>query len=272
MLSDRQCQQLRDYVRSGGSLMASFETSLYDENLKPRVDFGLAELMDVSKASDVVGTNGNAYSARIESVGASQQHALLDGFTNTAWLAGSQNRIPLKPINQPLLTVVPGFVHYPPELAYPTQPHTDEPAVVLRESGSSRTVWFPGDIERTYWLTGHEDLLRLLHNAIGWVSHDERIVHVEGPGFLEMFCWETGPGYAVHLLNYTDPAAQHGWLRNVDPLGLQTITMRLPSGVTAKSVELLRAGKSPSFSMHEQTLQFTVPALDDYEVAAITVV
>ncbi len=34
MLSDRQCQQLHDYVHSGGSLMASFETSLYDENLK----------------------------------------------------------------------------------------------------------------------------------------------------------------------------------------------------------------------------------------------
>jgi hypothetical protein len=61
MLSDRQCQQLREYVRSGGSLMASFETSLYDENLKPRADFGLAELMGASKAADAVGTNGSAY-------------------------------------------------------------------------------------------------------------------------------------------------------------------------------------------------------------------
>ena len=66
MLSDRQCQQLRDYVHSGGSLMASFETSLYDEDLKPRADFGLADLMGVSKNGDVVGTNGNPYSARIE--------------------------------------------------------------------------------------------------------------------------------------------------------------------------------------------------------------
>ena len=167
--------------------MASFETSLYDENLKPRADFGLAELMGASKAGDVVGTNGNAYSARIESDGTSQPHALLDGFNNTAWLAGAQNRIPLRPIDKPLLTVVPGFVHYPPagSPAYPTQPHTSEPAVVLRQSGSSRTVWFPGDIERTYWLTGHGDLLRLLHDAIRWVSHDDTaIITVEGAGFL----------------------------------------------------------------------------------------
>ena len=44
MLSDRQCQQIRDYVQSGGSIMASFETGLYDENLNQRADFGLAEM------------------------------------------------------------------------------------------------------------------------------------------------------------------------------------------------------------------------------------
>ena len=49
MLSDAQCRQLRDYVRAGGSLMASFETSLYDENLKPRADFGLADLLGINK-------------------------------------------------------------------------------------------------------------------------------------------------------------------------------------------------------------------------------
>src|SRR5215475_15224732 len=44
MLSDRQCQQIRNYVGSGGSIMASFETGLYDENLQRREDFALADL------------------------------------------------------------------------------------------------------------------------------------------------------------------------------------------------------------------------------------
>jgi hypothetical protein len=270
MLSDRQCEQLRDYVHLGGSLMASFETSLYDEDLKPRADFGLADLMGVSKNGDVVGTNGNPYSARIEAPGASPPHPILQGFQNTNWLAGAQNRVPLKPVDAPLLTVIPGFVRYPPELAYPRSPHTTEPAVVLGESGASRTAWFPGDLERTYWLTGHGDILRLMLNTIRWVSHDERVVHVEGPGFLEIFCWETSPGYAIHLLNYTNANAQHGWLRSVNPVGPQKVTMRLPPGVKAKSVELLKAGLSLSFAFENQMLQFTVAALEDYEVAAIT--
>ncbi|HZL28897.1 MAG TPA: alpha-amylase family protein [Acidobacteriaceae bacterium] len=267
MLSDRQCRQLRDYVQAGGSLIASFETSLYDENLKPRTDFGLADLMGIGKSGDAIGTNGNAYSARIET----PTHPILDGFTNTTWIAGAQNRVPLNPTENPVLTVVPGFVRYPPELAYPPDPHTTEPAVVLRESGPSRTAWFPGDIERTYWITGHGDLLRLLHNTIRWATRDERVVHIDGPGLIEMFCWETAPGYAVHLLNYTNPSAHHGWLRSTHPLGPQKVTMKLPPGINVKSVELLKSGQRPSFAFQNQTLHFTIASLEDYEVAAITI-
>jgi hypothetical protein len=266
VLSDRQCDQIREYVRRGGSLMASFETGLYDEEMKPRADFGLADLLGIARAGDVVGTNGNAYYGRIE-----RQHPILAGFTNTNWIPGAQNRVPLKPVPDPVLTVVPGFVNYPPELAYPPVSHTLEPAVVLRESGASRIAWFPGDIEHSYWLTGHGDLLRLMHNTIRWITGDERAVGVEGDGFVEIFAWETAPGYAVHLLNYTNPNADHGWLRSVYPLGPQTVSLRLPPGVRAKSVDLLRGGQSVPFRMEAQTLSFTIPRVGDYEVAAITV-
>ena len=266
MLSDHQCQQIRDYVHSGGSVMASFETSLYDENLNQRADLGLADLFTVSKAGEVIGTNGNAYYGRIE-----RQHPILAGFTDTNWLPGAQNRLPLKSVEEPLLTVVPGFVQYPPELAYPSPSHTEEPALVLREVGYSRMAWFPGDIERTYWLTGHGDLLRLLHNTIRWITHDESIVHLQGEGFVEFFAWETSPGYTVHVLNYTNPNAFRSWMQAIDPIGPQTVSMTLPTGVTVKFVELLRTGRTVPFRAAGQFLTFTIPRVEDYEVAAITI-
>jgi hypothetical protein len=272
LLSDRQCQQLRDYVHSGGSIMASFETSLYDEDLKPRQDFALADLFGMSKASDVVGTNGNPYYARIEAPDAARSHPIVEGFGDTNWIPGAQNRVPLKPLENPVLSVVPGFVRYPPELAYPPLSHTNEPAVVLREAGASRLAWFPGDIERTYWLTGHGDLLRLVHNTVNWLTRKERVVSVEGTGFIEMFCWETSAGYAVHLLNYTDPSAHHGWIESIEPLGAQKVLMKLPPGVKVRAIELLRADQSLPFGLESQVLQFTIPSVGDYEVAAITVV
>jgi hypothetical protein len=271
MLSDAQCRQIREFVRSGGSVMASFETGHYDENLNRRADSGLAEVFGIHSAGDVVGTVGNAYYARIESPDGAHPHPVLKGFSNTNWVPGAKNRIPLRPVQKPVLTVVPGFVRYPPELAYPPVPRTDEPAVVLNEAGASRTAYFSGDIERSYWLTGHGDLLRLLHNTIGWITRDERIVDVEGDGFIEMFAWETGPGYAVHLLNYTNPDAQHGWLQGTYALGPQTVRMKLPNGVEVKSVELLRSGKAVRFSRKDRDLQFIIPGVEDYEVAAITI-
>jgi len=271
ILSDKQCQQLREYVTAGGSLMGSFETSLYDENLKPRADFGLAEVFGISKAGKAVGTNGNPYYAWIEKENAARAHAILAGFADTSWLPGAENRVPLNPVADPLLTVVPGFVRYPPELAYPPVARTSEPALVLRDSGSGRTAWFSGDVERTYWLTGHGDLLQLIHNTIRWLTHDERIVIVEGPGFVEMFCWETDPGYAVHLLNYTNPNTHYGWLRSIVKQGPQQVRMKVPSSMRVKAVDLLRAEKSAPFEMHGQDLGFAIPSLDDYEVAAITI-
>ena len=43
-LSTAQCAQLREYVRRGGSIVATHETSLYDEWGVRRADFGLADL------------------------------------------------------------------------------------------------------------------------------------------------------------------------------------------------------------------------------------
>ena len=266
VLSDEQCRQIRDYVGRGGSLMASFQTSLLDENLQPRADFGLADLFDVHRFGDVIGTNGNAYYARIEG-----QHPVLEGFSETNWIPGAENRQPVQCEGKPLLTVVPGFVQYPPELAYPPLSRTAEPAMVLRKTGESRLAWFPGDVERSYWLTGHGDLLRLMHNTLRWLTREERVVHVAGGGFVELFAWETAPGYAIHLLNYTNPNAHHGWVGDVYPLGPQQISLKLPAGVSVKKVELLRADDTIPFRQENQMLRLTVPRVGDYEVVAITV-
>ena len=121
------------------------------------------------------------------------------------------------------------------------------------------------------WLTGHGDLLRLLYNTIRWITHDEAVVHVDGVGFVELFCWETTPGYAIHLLNYTNPSAHHGWLSAVYPLGPQTVSMTLPSGVKVKAVDLLCSERTIAFRLEGSVLRFTIPRVGDYEIAAVTV-
>ena len=226
--------------------MASFETSLYDENLKPRADFGLADLLGVSKAGDVIGTNGNAYygahRTRGHSTPSSKASATPTGLPARRIASRSSPcRIPCSPSFPASCAIRRSWPTRRSRTPTSRQSCCANPA-------PAALACFPGDIERTYWLTGHGDLLRLLHNTIRWVTHDERIVHVEGEGLIEMFCWETAPGYAIHLLNYTNPNAQHGWMQSVNPLGPQTVSMKLPQGCSVKSVELLQAGQHCALS------------------------
>jgi hypothetical protein len=264
LLSDRQCEQLRAYVAGGGSLLATFETSLYTERNERRSEFGLADVFGIHRRGEIVGTNGNAYLARIE-----RPHEILAGFANTNWIPGAENRRPVAPVEDPVLTVTPGFVAYPPELSYPLEPRTNEPAVVIRQQGKSRLVYFPGDVERTMWKSGHTDLARLLQNAIRWVAGANPPVTIDGDGVVETFAWETQAGFAVHVLNYTNPTMHRGWLRSFYAIGPQKVRVSLPAGRRVTRIELLRAGVSVPFRVNGAAVEFTIPKVVDYEVAAL---
>lgn len=265
LLSDEQCRQLAAYVRNGGSLLATFETSLYDENNVRRHDFGLADIFGIHSTGPVIGTNGNPYYARIE-----KPHEILRGFEDTDWIPGAENRVPLGETEHPVLTVVPGFVAYPPELAYPAKSSTTEPAAVLREQGQSRVLYFSGDIENTFWRSGNTDLSQLLQASIRWITHNESPVSVSGDGLIETIAWETEAGYALHMLNYTNPNAHRGWITGTYPIGEQKVSMKLPDGAKVTHVELLRSGKEIPFQHAGNRISFVVPRIEDYEVAAIS--
>ena len=264
LLSDAQCEQLRAYAKAGGSLLATFETSLYDENNRRRDNFGLADVFGIQRTGEIIPTVGNAYYARIEG-----EHAITRSFTDTNWLPGAEFRVPLAPVDNPLLTVVPGFPAYPPELAYPAEPKTNVPAVVVREAGNSRLVYVSGDIERSMWVSGHPDLSQLLQNAVRWMIREELPATIEGPGLIETFAYETEPGFALHLLNYTNPNVHRGTIREFYPIGAQRVRFRLPEGRTASRVQLLKTERDIPLRHVNGAIEFAIPSISEYEVAAI---
>ena len=92
---------------------------------------------------------------------------------------------------------------------------------------------------------------------------------IEGDGVIETFAWETQAGFAVHVLNYTNPAMHRGWIRDFYPIGAQKVSMELPKGRTVTRVELLRAETNIPFPPPPAKIEFTIPKVLDYEVAAI---
>lgn len=266
LLSDHQCRQLEAYAAGGGSLFATFETGLYDERGKPRADFGLARLFEMNRTAGVQGPKGNSYYARIL-----RQHEILRGFENTAVLPGAEFRVPVEASGAELvLAVLPPYPAFPPEMVYPRVEAAAEPAIVLREHGRSRLAYIPGDVDRSFWRSGDPDLSRLMRNVIAWLVRDRAPVSVTGDGMIEVFAWETEPGFALHLLNYTNPNMLRGWFTSTYPVGPQLVRAELPEGIDGGRVDLLRAGTSVPLKRSGRTVEFTVPAVQDYEVAIIT--
>ena len=264
-LSEAQCAALRAYSAGGGSLLATFETAMYDEHGAARAESGLADVFGIQRAGARVAPNGNSAYARIE-----RDHPILEGFAETKLLPLSEYYIPLKAVANPVLTVLPPFPAFPPEMVYPRETHTDQPAVVLSESGKGRRAYIAGDMDRSYWRSQDGDLSRLLGNLIRWVLNGSSPVTVEGDGVAELFAWKTEAGHALHLLNYTNPNMLRGWMTHNYPIGVQKVRFTVPAGTHVAQVQLLRAGKAAPFVRKGNVVEFTIPQVVDYEVAAIT--
>ena len=274
LLSDAQCHALEQYVERGGSLVATFETSLYDETGKPRADFALGTLFGISRIgprsrrSDALAT-GPMTSVFLQSI--RQRGPITAGFEDTEWVAGPEWSIPLAPIANPIMTMIEPYPVYPPEAVYPREAPTDFPSVVLREIGKSRLAYLAGDMDASYWRMDNADLGLQLRNVIKWVLRDNNPVSVDGEGLMEVCAWETEPGFAIHMLNYNGPNAYRGRMRTPVRLGAQIVRLTLSRDVKIRSASLLQAETPLKFSQHERTVEFIVPSVKAYEVAVLEV-
>lgn len=268
-LSDGQCQQIRNFVKGGGGLVATFETSLYDEQGNKRPDFGLADLFGLHLAGALEGPLKNSY-LFVEKDNAYPE--LLFGLEGAGRLIYGVYRLPVEmdsPMDRPPLTFVPPYPDLPMEEVYPRTLHSLTPEVHLRSYGAGRVACFPWDIDRTFWEVLNPDHGRLLANAVRWVTNEELPVVVTGQGMLDVTLWRQAHSLTVHLVNLTNPMTMRGFFREIIPLGAQTVRLRLPAGLAVKGVRLLKAGQSISWKEVDGWLEVTVPQILDHEVVSL---
>jgi hypothetical protein len=271
-LSDVQCGQLRAFVQRGGGLVATHETSLCDEWGVRRKDFGLADLFGVTFKGRVEGPMQNSY-LRLETDAASgKRHPLLAGLEGAARIINGVHRVEVeatRPFPGAPLTLIPSYPDLPMEKVYPRVLKTEVPQVYLREPGAGRVVYFPFDLDRTFWEILAPDHLALLRNAVTWATNEDPVVTVTGPGVLDVTVWRQKGSVTVHLVNLTNPMMMKGPVRELVPIGEQQVRLRLPAGTTAKTVRLLAAGTSPRVARSGAILDITVPSVLDHEVVAV---
>jgi hypothetical protein len=270
-LSTAQCDQIRQYVERGGSVVATYETSLYDEWGERRADFGLADLFGASYGGNLDGHMQNAY-LTLEKDAAGKRHPLLAGLDDAERIIHGASRVVTKSNGSypnPPLTLVPSYPDLPMEQVYPRVPHTDIPEVFVREVGKGRVVYFPWDIDRIFWEVLSIDHGKLLRNAVTWAANEAPPVAVDGPGTLDVTIWQQKESLTVHLVNLTNPMMMKGPIRELLPVGQQKVRIRMPQGRKAKKVQFLVSSAAPRAQEDNGFLTVTVPSILDHEVIAV---
>lgn len=271
-LSNEQCDRLRKFVQKGGSLLATFETSLYDENGNRRSDFGLADLFGVSFQQKVEGPMQNSYLRLKENPESKQFHPVLSGLEdafriiNTIYMV---NVNPEKEMASPV-TVIPTYPDLPMEHVYPREPETDIRGLYLNDSVKGRVAYFPGDIDRSYWQVMSTDHLKLLQNTIRWALNEEPVVEVSGPGVLDVTVWKQQNSMTVHLVNLTNTAMMKGPFKEFIPVSAD-VKINIPTGIKVEDVHLLLSEEKPVFEMKENAVILKISDITDHEIIGIDI-
>ncbi|HEY6226423.1 MAG TPA: beta-galactosidase trimerization domain-containing protein, partial [Verrucomicrobiae bacterium] len=266
-LSNAQCDQLRAAARSGISLIATHETSLYDESGKKRDNFALADLFAADYAGKTIPRMQNAYLALCKN-----PDPLLRGLENAPRIIHGVSRVeinPRGPFTSLPVTLIPSYPDLPMEKVYPREGNTGIPQILPRDLGNARLIYFPWDIDRTFWEVLCVDHFKLLRNAVDWATNEKPPVTVTGPGILDVTIWRQKNSITIHLVNLTNPMMMKGPIREFIPIGKQIVEINLTSNTKPKKVHLLAAEKISRPHVSRDILKVEVPSITDHEVIAI---
>lgn len=293
-MSDSQIKSIRGFVQRGGGLIATGQSSLFDESGDARPDFALAELfgahvtgalLAASEATRhrIAAETTHSYlrltpelragvdgpHVKDEPASAGKRHPVLRGFEETDILPFGGVLEPLKidARAQVLLTYIPPFPVFPPEASWMREPKTDVPGLIINETrGGNRIAFLPADIERRFARDNLPDHGNLLANMVRWALKDELPLVVEGHGLVDCHLYYQANRFVLHLVNLTNAGT---WRQPVDdliPIGPLRVRVKLPEGAPGTSLRLLVAYRTIRGSTTKGWSTFELGSVLDHEV------
>lgn len=270
-LSNAQCRQLEAFVNNGGSLVATQETSLYDEWGVQRADFGLASLFGASYAGKVDARLQNSYLNVDRNPADGKFHPIVHGLEDATRIINGTKWVHVKAAQKSHspLTLVPSYPDLPMEQVWARIPRTDIPGVFAQQVGKGRVVYFPFDLDRTFWEVLSPDHGTLIRNAVAWAHNEEQPLVAEGKGVLDVSLWMQKDSLAAHLVNLTNPMMMKGPVREIIPSPPQKVRIRVPAGRKVRKVSLLVSGAPPAHKQTGDVISLEISSIGVHEVIAV---
>lgn len=256
-MSDTAAARLRDYVRAGGAIFATFETSLYDGTGVRRSDFALNDVIGANDAHRLAGPR------LWDFMRPALRDTLLDGIRREMIPSPAYYVAAVAKGARPVL-------RYTRPLAgrYDGVPETsDDPALLVNSFGKGKAVYCTGDLGNTIATYHTPELLDIAANAAREMSHP--IFELSGaPGSVEAILRSQNDGrrLLLHLVNFTGEMTRP--IRRVVPL--DHVTVRFGDiGPVKKAYTLVERQAVPGKKNAQDRMEFALPPIAEYEVLVI---
>jgi hypothetical protein len=250
LLSDEQVQVVREHVRQGGGLIATHETSLYDENGKHRGNFALADVLGVHYV-DV--RPAAPRSLRLSAAA----HPVTAGLTKQATLMHDEASVNVRVDTAEVLAWLQGE----------KKGESRSPAILVNQFGRGRVVYLPGRPDAMQSETLTPWIERLYGAAIRWTGAEEPPVVVRAEAMVGATLFDQPDRRIVHLLNHNRDSKYYG--AQLTPLEKVAVDLAIPAGRQVQRVHRLWTPAELPFTCETGRVRFVLAGLDEYEVVAV---
>ena len=265
ILTENEQNVIRNYVSNGGGLVATFESSLYEEDGTRRKDYALSDVLGVHYVGETKSTENDHY-FKIKNINS----PVLSGIENTTLMmnAGSTAICRAEDPSELVASYLPMILNQPPEYAWIPEMDSNYAGIVAREYGEGRVVYFANTTDAQCYINGHEDFTEVLANAVDYTSGKDytlttdayRSVHVN-----LIRNSEEDIKYIVSLINLT--GAQQRPIKEIIPVGPQTVYIPL-KGKTLTDTKVLWG--NATVTCKDDTAVVTVQVLYDFASVQLT--
>lgn len=219
-MGEDEVRAIRDFVLSGGGLVFTGRSSLFDEDGRSRSDFALGDVSGVRWSGDT-----SAYTRVFTRYEESAPFArrLPDDRLVNEWGIVSMIQ-PLESVDPParvagrlaLPLLEPDRHRFAGILGNPPVAERESPVCVVRSCGAGRVVQFGGTPERGFMEHGYPELRAVLTDAVRHVLDDRFAFIVRAPTCVEVSAFDRDGDVVVHLVNaQTDSGREAAGRRRV---------------------------------------------------------
>jgi len=262
---------LIDFTNQGGTLVATFESGMYDEMGEKRSRGGLADIFKVKNTKTL--TQLKSSYGQIQE----PRHPIFLGIENTDLIPNDGSMVDCElttPTPSPLTLIPPVTAHSGATISIPEYSGnftpTTKPMFISQQYGLGQGLWFSNQMDMLFYHYGFPDLGKMLANAVAMGLGERRDLEVIASNFVDVTSMSQNQRRLVHLINLpVGKSLNTGWRHPGGNLIAQTnivVRVKLAAHQTLKEVRLASNESLLQVRHHQAWHEVVIPQLDDHDI------